>query len=103
MRPMSGRIAACSIETAAREPQVGRVGRKLIERGIDGQPVASAGALVEVDLGPGVVVERTAHEGQPDGDAGRDPDRARHRHVERGVLVAVADLRPQAPRARTEG
>ena len=74
---------------------MGRVGRKLIERGIDGQPVASATSLVEVDLGPGVIVERTAHEGQAHTDAGRDPDRTRHGNVERGVLVAIADLRPQ--------
>ena len=97
-RPISGRIAAClSRPPRARRRCVASAG-KLVERRIDRQPEAAAVALVEVDLGPRVVVERALHAAdvdQADGDARRNAERARHRDIERRVLVAVADLRAQ--------
>ena len=93
------------VEAAARQPHVGRVGRKLVERRIDRQPQAAAAAFVDVDLGPGVVVERAAHVGEADVDARRNAERSRQRHEQRGVLVAVADLGAQhfARRRQADG
>ena len=71
------------------------IGRELVERGIHRQPQAETRRLRDVDLRPGVVVEGAVHEHESDGNPRRDADRARHRHEERRVLVAVADLRAQ--------
>ena len=93
------------VEAAAREPHVRRVGGKLVERRIDRQPQPAAVALVDVDLGPRVVVERAAHVDEADGDARRNAERARHGDVQRRVLVAVADLGAQhfARRRQADG
>ena len=72
-----------------------RVGGKLIQRRIDRQPQPASVALVDVDLGPGVVIEGAAHEHEADVDPRRNPERACHGDEERRVLVAVADFRPQ--------
>src|SRR5687768_178201 len=44
------------VETATRKTEVRRVGRKLVERGIDGEPQSAGGALVDVNFGPRMVV-----------------------------------------------
>ena len=94
-RPMSGRIAAC----LSRPPRASRrcvaSAGNWLSVGSTGSQQPAAGALVEVHLRPRVVVERAAHEDEADGDARRDAERARHRDVERRVLVAVADLGAQ--------
>ena len=94
-RPMAGRMAAWrSRPPRARRMWVASAGNSL-RVGIDGQPQSAPAPSSHVDLGPGVVVERAAQVDEPDGDARRDAQRARHGHVERGVLVAVADPRAQ--------
>ena len=76
---------------------MGRIRGKLIEGRIHRQPQSTA-ALVDVHLGPCVVIKSTrdpAHVHEADRDAGRNAERARHRDVQRRVLVAVSHLRPQ--------
>ena len=91
------------VEAAARQPQVRGIRRELIERGIDGQPQAAAVALVEIDLGPRVVVERAVDVDQADADSRRNPDRSRA--ARRTARCARCSRRPWcgAPRAPTAG
>src|SRR5712691_11445975 len=90
-----GQDGGLTIEAAARQTDVSGVGGELVEGGIDGHPASAPACLGQVDLGPGMIVEPAADVDEADGDAGRHPQGARHGHVERGVLVAVADLRSQ--------
>src|SRR5438552_9400963 len=83
--PDGGQDGDLAIQAAAGEPDVGGVGRELVEGGIDGQPPSLPASLLHVDLGPGVVVEAAAHVHEPDRDPRRKAQRARHGHVQRGV------------------
>ena len=83
------------VEAAASEPQVRRVGGKLVERRIDRQPQATARSFIQVHLGPRVVVERATHVDETHRNPGRDARRAGHRHIQRRVFVAVAHLGAQ--------
>ena len=94
-RPISGKIAAWrSRPPRARRTWVASAGNWL--------SVGSTGShsprprSSHVDLRPGVVVEarRAGRRARPRSRAGM-PQRARQRHVERRVLVAVADARAQ--------
>ena len=81
-----------------------RVGGELIQRGIDRQPQPPA-AIFDVHLGPRVVVERAVDVDESHRDARGNAGGARHRDIQRGVLVAVADFRPQhlARRRQADG
>ena len=91
------------VEAAAREPQVRRVGGKLVERRINRQPQAAARSFIQIHLGPRVVVERAAHVDETDRNPGRDArPRAPSPHT---APCARCSRRPwcAAPRAPTEG
>src|SRR6266540_6099545 len=75
---------------AGSERHVGRVGDRLTERGIEGDPLARA-----ADFRPGVPVERglpvpVLRVDETVNRTRRDPQGARERHEEHGVLGAVA-------------
>src|SRR5689334_4222122 len=90
-----GQDGSLAVQASAGETDVRGVRGELVEGRIDGHPEAAAACFLEVDLRPGVVVEPAADIDEPDCDPRGDAQRAGHGHVERGVLVAVADARPQ--------
>ena len=51
-------LPSTTVEPAASETQVCRVGGELVEGRIDRDPQPASAAFVDVDLGPGMVVER---------------------------------------------
>src|SRR5437773_7195523 len=66
------------LEPAARQPEVGHVGGELVEGGVDRHPRPAA-PLLDVDLGPAVIVEGAVTVDEADGDPSRDAQRAGHR------------------------
>ena len=86
------------VEAAARQPQVGRIGWKFVQRRIHREPHAPVRSFVDVHLGPRMVVKRAADAAnvcEADGDARGNSNRACHGDIERRVLVAVANLGSQ--------